>query len=147
MTTYPREEVEAVFRRQRELNDTQQWEAYADLFADDGVYVEHEMGTFVGPDAIREWIVPTMAPLVNAGWEYPLDWYVIDGNRVIFRWWNRLPNPDPAGPVEQFQFGGVTILEYAGDGKLGLQEDVYNMKECEQVMAAWFAAGGSIPPA
>ena len=41
---YPREEIEAAFRRQRELNDTQQWEAYADLFTDDGIYVEHEMG-------------------------------------------------------------------------------------------------------
>ena len=37
--TYPREEIEAAFRHQRELNDTQQWDAYADLFTDDGVYI------------------------------------------------------------------------------------------------------------
>ena len=41
---FPRDEIEAAFRHQRELNDTQQWDAYADLFTDDGVYVEHEMG-------------------------------------------------------------------------------------------------------
>ena len=29
---FPREEIEAAFRRQRELNDTQQWDAYADMF-------------------------------------------------------------------------------------------------------------------
>jgi len=52
--SFPREEIETAFRRQRELNDTQQWDAYADLFTDDGIYVEHEMGTFRGRDAIRE---------------------------------------------------------------------------------------------
>ena len=84
MTTYPREEVEAAFRQQRELNDQQRWAEYCDLFTDDGVYVEHEMGTFVGPEAIKEWIIPTMAPLVDAKWEYPMEWFTIDGNRIIF---------------------------------------------------------------
>jgi ketosteroid isomerase-like protein len=140
--TFPREEIEAAFRRQRELNNTQQWEAYADLFTDDGIYVEHEMGTFRGRDAIREWIVPCMAPLVNAGWDYPLDWHVIDGNRIICRWLNRLPNVD--GRAEPYQFAGVTVLEYAGDGKFSYQEDFYNMKECEKVMKEWFAAGGTL---
>ena len=101
---YPRAEIEAAFRHHRELNDTQQWNAYADLFTDDGVYVEHEMGTFRGREAIREWIVPCMAPFVDAGWEYPLDWFVIDGNRIILRWLNVLPNVDgratPYAPVK-----------------------------------------------
>ena len=82
---YPREEIEAAFRHHRHLNDTQQWDAYADLFTDDGIYVEHEMGTFRGREAIRAWIVPCMAPLVNAGWDYPLDWSIIDGRRETRR--------------------------------------------------------------
>jgi ketosteroid isomerase-like protein len=143
VTTFPRDEVEAAFRRQRELNDSQDWERYVDLFTDDAVYVEHEMGTFRGKQEIRDWLVPTMAPLVDAGWDYPLDWYTIDGNRVIFRWLNRLPNVD--GRTEPYQFAGITVLEYAGDGKFSLQEDIYNMKECEAVMVEWFKAGGSIP--
>jgi hypothetical protein len=142
MTVFPRDEVETAFRRQRELNDQQRWDEYCDLFTDDGVYVEHEMGTFVGPAAIKEWIVPTMAPLVNAQWEYPMEWYTIDGNRVIFKWRNVLPNVD--GRDGGYEFAGVTILEYAGDGRFSLQEDIYNMKECEQVMVAWFGAGGSL---
>ena len=142
MTTYPREEVEAAFRKQRELNDQQRWAEYCDLFTDDGVYVEHEMGTFVGPEAIKEWIIPTMAPLVDAKWEYPMEWFTIDGNRVIFKWRNVLPNIDSR--AGGFEFAGVTILEYGGDGKFALQEDIYNMKECEAVMLKWFAAGGSL---
>jgi hypothetical protein len=139
---HPRDEIEAAFRRQRELNDQQRWDEYCELFTDDGVYVEHEMGTFVGPAAIKEWIIPTMAPLVNAKWEYPMEWYTIDGNRIIFKWRNVLPNVD--GRAGGYEFAGVTILEYAGAGKFSLQEDIYNMKECEQVMTAWFAAGGSL---
>lgn len=142
MSEFPRDEVEAAFRRQRALNDEQRWEEYCDLFTDDGVYVEHEMGTFHGRDAIREWIIPVMAPLRDAGWDYPLDWHVIDGNRVIFKWWNRLPHPQGGEP---FRFSGITVLEYAGDGKFSSQEDVYNMKECEAVMREWFAAGGTLP--
>jgi hypothetical protein len=83
-----------------------------------------------------------MAPLVNAKWEYPMEWYTIDGNRIIFKWRNVLPNVD--GRAGGYEFAGVTILEYAGAGKFSLQEDIYNMKECEQVMTAWFAAGGSL---
>ena len=107
---HPREEIEAAFRHHRELNDTQQWDAYADLFTDDGVYVEHEMGTFRGREAIREWIVPCMAPFVNAGWDYPLDWFVIDGNRIILRWLNRLPErrrPGRALRVRRHHRAGV----------------------------------------
>ena len=142
MTQFDRDEIEAAFRKQREFNDQQRWSEYCELFTDDGVYVEHEMGTFVGPAAIKAWIIPTMAPLVDAKWEYPMEWYTIDGNRVIFKWRNVLPNVD--GVAGGYEFAGVTILEYAGDGKFSLQEDIYNMKECEAVMTRWFAAGGTL---
>ncbi len=142
MTPYPREEIEAALRTQREVIDQQRWEEYCELFTDDGVYVEHEMGTFVGATAIKEWIVPTMAPLVNAKWEYPMDWLTIDDNRVIFRWRTVLSNVDdrPGG----YEFAGITILEYAGSGKFSFQEDIYNMKECEKVIAEWSGAGGTL---
>ena len=46
------------------------------------------------------------------------------------------------GRAEPYQFAGITVLEYAGNDKFSYQEDVYNMKECENVMKEWFAAGG-----
>ena len=142
MTPYPREEIEAALRRQREVIDQHGWDEYCELFTSDGVYVEHEMGTFVGPAAIKEWIVPTMAPLVNSKWEYPMDWLTIDGNRVIFKWRTVLSNIDerPGG----YEFAGITILEYAGSGKFSFQEDIYNMKECEKVIGEWSGAGGTL---
>ncbi len=142
MTPYPREEIEAALHRQREIIDQQRWDEYCELFTDDGVYVKHEMGTFVGPAAIKEWIVPTMAPLLNAKWEYPMDWVTIDGNRVIFKWRTVLSNIDHRSGG--YEFAGITILEYAGSGKFSLQEDIYNMKECEKVMGEWSEAGGTL---
>jgi ketosteroid isomerase-like protein len=142
MTAYPREEIEATLARHRAVQAAQDWSAYADFFTEDGVYVEHELGTFVGREPIREWLVPVMAPLADAGWEYPVDWTLIEGNRAVVRWWNVLPNPD--GRSEPYRFAGISVLDYAGDGKFSRQEDFYNMKECEQVLREWFAAGGSL---
>lgn len=142
--SFTRDEIEAAFGDYVEYQRVQDWDGYCNIFTDDAVYVEHEMGTFVGVDAIRAWLVPCMEPLV--GWEYPIQWHVVDEaeGRAVCYWLNILPNPD--GRAEPYQFAGVTILTYAGDAKWSRQEDIYNMKECEAVMADWFAAGGKLGP-
>jgi len=142
MATFTRDEIEAAYQEYVRIQKAQDWSAFADVFTEDATYVEHEMGTFVGREAIREWLVPTMAPLV--GWEYPIQWYAIDESaaRVVCYWLNILPNPD--GRAEPYEFAGVTILVYAGDSRWSYEEDIYNMKECEAVMADWFAAGGEL---
>jgi ketosteroid isomerase-like protein len=140
--TFTRDEIDAAFQDYIRLQAEQDWSGYCDIFTDDAVYVEHEMGTFEGRQAIHDWLVPTMEPLV--GWEYPIQWYVIDedAGRAVCYWLNILPNVD--GRTAPYQFAGVTILTYAGDAKWSRQEDIYNMKECEAVMADWFAAGGKL---
>lgn len=140
---YPIEEVEEAFAAYVAAQEADDWDAYCDIFTDDAVYVEHCMGTFVGRDAIRAWIVPTMAPLV--GWSYPIQWHLCDGERAVCYWLNILPNPD--GRATPYQFAGVTILTYAGGGKWSQQEDVYNWAEVEALMAEWTAAGGAMGPA
>jgi ketosteroid isomerase-like protein len=141
-TVFPREEIEAALAVHRETQNRQDWDAYVEHFTEDGVYVEHECGTFRGHDEIRAWLVPAMAPLVDAGWVYPIEWTVIEGNKAIYRWLNRLPNPD--GREREYEFAGITVLEYAGGGRFSHQEDFYNMKECEQVLREFFAAGGTM---
>jgi ketosteroid isomerase-like protein len=169
--TFTRDEIDAAYLAWHEVGVAQDWSAYCDFFTDDAVYVEHELGTFVGREAIREWLVPVMEPLV--GWEYPEQWRMIDESqaRLVHYWLNILPNPDgqargrrqatPQGEhsdlsdrakllatsgasTEPYQFAGVSICTYAGDGKWSRQEDIYNMKECEAMMADWFAAGGQL---
>ena len=59
---YPREEVEAAWREFRRLGaDEENWVEWADLFTDDALYEEHNLGTFHGRPQIKEWIVSVMA--------------------------------------------------------------------------------------
>ncbi|UCE86285.1 MAG: nuclear transport factor 2 family protein [Deltaproteobacteria bacterium] len=133
MPTYSREEVEAAFEKTRKAQDANDWNAYADCFHEDGVYVEHAFGTFRGREKIRAWLVPIMEPCQD--WTFPTEWCVIDGNRIVFKWWNRLPGRRADG--SRYEFAGVSILIYGGDGKFASQEDIYNFDETRTVMREW----------
>lgn len=146
MTVHPRDEVEAEFKKYVERGRANDWSAWADQFTEDARYVEHAMGNFQGREAIREWIVATMASV--SGMSFPVDWHVIDGNRVIMYCWNVF-DPLP-GMTGEYKFAVVTILEYAGDGMWSLEEDVYNEKETEAVLARFLedaTKAGHSPPA
>jgi hypothetical protein len=119
------------------------WRPWAALFTDDARYVEHAYGTFVGRDAIRDWIVGVMEPFPTM--TFPNDWVVMDPAQgfLVFQCQNRLPHPtDPAGPP--FQFPTWTKLDYAGAGLWSCEEDVYNPKEAADVIQAWIRAGGKL---
>ena len=130
---HPRAEVLAAFEHTRAAQDADDWNAYCDLLTEDAVYVEHHFGTFRGREAIRAWLVPVMEPL--RGWTYPTDWCVIEGDRLVFLWRNRLPGRRPDG--SPYEFAGITTMVYAGGGRFAYQEDVYNFEETRRVMAEW----------
>ncbi len=145
MAEFSREEVESEFLKYVEMGKTNDWSAWADQFTEDALYVEHAMGIFHGREEIRKWIVETMASV--SGMSFPYDWYVIDGNRVVMYCWNifdLLP-----GMTGDYKFAVITILEYAGNGLWSLEEDVYNEKEAEAVVARFVqdaVAAGHAPP-
>jgi hypothetical protein len=72
---------------------------------------------------------------------------MIEGNRVVMYCWN-IFNPLP-GMSGEYKFAVATILEYAGNGLWSLEEDIYNEKETEEVLARFIAdataAGHSVP--
>jgi len=142
---HSRDEVEREFQRFVERGSANDWSAWADQFTDDALYVEHAMGTFRGREAIRDWITVTMASV--SGMTFPVEWHVIDGNRVIMYCWNVF---EPlAGMTGDYRFAVITILEYAGDGKWASEEDIYNEKEAEAVLVRFLedaAAAGHAPP-
>ncbi|NQY90459.1 MAG: nuclear transport factor 2 family protein [Deltaproteobacteria bacterium] len=133
MTQFDREEVQAAFAARLEIQERDDWVAFADTFTGDAVYVEHHEGTFRGHAAIKEWLVPVMK--LCEGWTYPNEWVVIEGNRVIYKWWNRLPGKRSDGSY--YEFAGISVTEYAGDGKFNFQEDLYNWEETMAVMTQW----------
>ena len=141
MADWTRSEIEEAYRHFVATGDSQDWDAWADLHSEDGVWIEHHLGTFRGRDAIREAIKKVMATAPPM--EFPVEWHVIDGNRVVFYPWQVFP--DPRGGDEVYRFGCVTVLEYAGNGLWSCQEDLYNPREGEEVVKRWLAAGGKLP--
>ena len=138
MSAFSRDEDEAAWRHFVAVGDSGDWNAWADLHSEDGIWMEHHLGKFEGREAIREAIIKVMIPVPMM--EFPVGWHAIDGNRVVFYPWQVMP--DPAGGDAVYRFGCVTILEYAGEGLWSYQEDLYNPREAEGVMKAWVEAGG-----
>ena len=140
MSSCSRSEMEEAWRHFIAVGDSGDWNAWADLHSQDGVWVEHHLGTFRGREEIRKGIVDVMrqAPAM----EFPVAWHVVDGSRVVFYPWQVFP--DPKGGDEIYRFGCVTILDYAGNGLWSYQEDLYNPREGEEVVKRWLAAGGKL---
>jgi hypothetical protein len=138
--TFSRAEVATAYRNFIAVGDSGDWNAWADLHSEDGVWVEHHLGTFRGREAIRAAITRVMKPVPMM--TFPVAWHVIESNRVVYYPWQVMP--DPKGGHEVYRFGCVTILEYAGEGLFSHQEDLYNPREAEEVMRRWVAAGGKL---
>ena len=140
----PREEVEEEFRKYVRRGEiavqTGDWSPWADQFTEDARYFEHHYGKFYGRAAIKEWITSIMGPFPEM--TFPVDHYIIDGNRVIALLPNCLPNPTGSGA--DYSFNVHVILHYAGNGQWSYEEDVYNPQEAESVVSSWVNAGGSI---
>jgi len=56
-----------------------------------------------------------------------LKWYVIDGDRVVYECLNRADNPEPGAPP--IDFPSYQIVDYAGGGKWGREEDIWIVGE------------------
>jgi limonene-1,2-epoxide hydrolase len=130
MGSYSRAEIEAAFQRTIDVQTNDDWSGFVDFFTPDAVYVEHHLGTFRGRDAIRAWLLPAMAQC--KGWTYPIEWVAIDGNRIVYKWLNRLPGKRADGTP--YEFPGITIKLYAGLGRFDYQEDVYNWESALTVL-------------
>ena len=135
MSEFSREEIEREFQRRIAMQERDDWKGFGETFTQNAVYVEHHEGTFEGREAILAWLIPVMDRC--RGWTYPIDWVAIDGNRVIYHWKNRLPGKRPDGSF--YEFAGLSVVEYAGNGQWSFQEDVYNWEIGEKVIQDYIA--------
>ena len=129
---FDRRELEDAFRTYWRTGAAgEDWDACAKLFTEDCLYVEHVYGTMRGREAVRAWIVPIMEKYreIYTGYE----WHEVceESGRVILYVQNRRDHPGGKGTID---FPGVTILEYAGNGKWKLEEDFWSAKERERAM-------------
>ena len=140
-----RAEVEAAFKNYLHVGAySRDWNAWADLFTEDALYVEAQYGTFKGREAIRAWITTVMAGVPDMYFP-PVTWQLIDGDQVCFCIDNAYPNPkDPKGPP--IAFPTVSYLKYR-DGLWCREEDIYDVRASLAARAAFRAAGGNAAPA
>jgi SnoaL-like domain len=130
-------EVETAFHRLWTIgNLDENWKVWPSLFTEDVHYVEHVYGEMRGRAAVAEWIADLMAK--NGDIHAVIDWYMIRGRRVVVNMQNRYYNPDPAGPP--FDFPGISVLKYAGDGLFGYEEDYWCVRTAKKCHAAFHAA-------
>jgi hypothetical protein len=136
---FAREEVEAAYRAFVAAGDAGDWDHWADLHTVDCQWHECNYGVIEGRDAIKAKINELMAPVPMM--QFPVEWVVIDGNRVVYYPWQVMP--DPTGGDAVYRFGCITVLEYAGNGEFSRQDDMYNPAEGERVIREWMKAGGT----
>ncbi len=138
---WSRDEIEREFARYRERGAAGDWDAWADQFTDDALYVEHEYGVFEGREAIRSWIKATMID-EWPGREmpvFPVEWYLIDAERgwVVAKIWNRMIDPGDGSTHQEYNF---TLLKYAGGGAWCYEEDIYNPAHFGTMIEGFVAA-------
>jgi hypothetical protein len=126
MSTPPPGEVEAAFRHLWRVGPVgEDWRAQAELYRPDATYIDH----YYGPMSMAEF-VPWCERLMSE--QFPelytvYEWHIVDGKRVVVHMLNRRDNPDPAGaPID---FPGLSIFEYAGDGRWGYERDYWSVSE------------------
>jgi ketosteroid isomerase-like protein len=128
MQTHPPDEILATYQRYVDTRNRVEagelpWDALAGFFTDDATFIDPAWGRIEGIQAIRRFLVDSMAGLED--WEFPHEWAMVDGDRLIARWQNRLPGRRADGSC--YQAPGYSLLRYAGDGRFSYEEDLLNM--------------------
>src|ERR1035441_6003208 len=145
MSEFSRSEVEDAFAHFYNLGCVvEDWSGWAALFTDDARYVEHFWGEMHGPAEILAWINPVMAGVPEI--YTVLDWYTIDGNTVVWSLQNRRDNPDPEAEPQYFDFPGLSVARYAGDGRWSYEEDYWDVRGPRATAVAYAEACARVNP-
>jgi uncharacterized protein (TIGR02246 family) len=142
---FSRDELEEAFaayqKASAEAATTGDWDRWVEVFTPDATWVEHQLpDPVVGRDAMKAVITQGMQkPPMDQMKYFPIDWYIIDDERgwIVCSIWNRMEDPGDGSVHQAYNF---TLLKYAGDGKWSYQEDVYNPKRFEDMIAGWVSA-------
>lgn len=143
MTTYPREEIEAVladYVATREAIDAGRgkWSDLARFFTDDAVFIDPAHGRVEGIEAITHFLDASMVGLDD--WLFPIEFTAVSGNDVAVKWLQVFPNGA--------QQSGWSRMVYAGHGKFRYEEDQLNMVHVLEDMKGlhWRPVEGFLPP-
>jgi ketosteroid isomerase-like protein len=121
------------------------WDALADFFTEDATFIDPAWGRVEGLAHIRAFLVESMSGLED--WRFPHQWHVLEGSRLVTHWLNRLPGRRADGSF--YEAPGVSIFEYARDGRFRFELDLLNMVHVNELIreSGWRPpAGFHMPP-
>src|SRR5215475_13552676 len=127
--THPRDEVEAAIRHYIGVRDEINagkltWATLAQFFADDAVFIDPAWGRVEGIEEMKATVFgEAMAGLED--WQFPTEFFAIDGDQVLIKWLQILPGQ--RADRSKFVQSGYSTLLYAGEGKFCYEEDLLNM--------------------
>ena len=150
MSKFSADEIRATYERYVATRDRveageEAWDALAAFFTDDAVFIDPAWGRVEGIAEIRTFLVESMLGLED--WEFPHQWTMVDGDRLIARWLNRLPGQRPDGTF--YEAPGYSFMVYAGDGRFSYEEDMLNMAHVNELIreSGWKPTGEfNLPP-
>ena len=147
MPSYTERELEAldayrayVAQRTRCERGEAPWATVADWFTEDAVFIDPAWGRIEGRDEMARFFDWSIVGL--DGWEFPEQWTMVDGDRLVSFWWNRVPGPAGDADDSPHQAPAISILHYAGDGLFDYELDLMNIVEITEVLAATAWAPG-----
>jgi hypothetical protein len=151
MQSFPRAEIEAAHDRYLDARARVEagglgWEALADFFTADAVFIDPAWGRIDGRENIRIFMRESMTGLDD--WRFPHQWRAIDRNRIVAGWQNRLPGRRADGSF--YEALGISVIDYAGAGQFSREEDILNMVHVFELMkeSGWKPTGPlHAPPA
>jgi len=126
-----------VAQRDRCVSGESPWSRIGQFFTDDAVFIDPAWGRVEGREQIAEFMDHAMAGLEE--WSFPEEWTMVEGDRVVTFWWNRLPGTAPDGTP--YQAPAFSVLHYAGDGLFDYELDLVNMAEVGEL----FGKSGWLP--
>jgi ketosteroid isomerase-like protein len=136
MSDVPASEIRETYERYVETRNRVEagelgWDALAAFFTDDAFFVDPAWGRVDGVEAIRGFLEESMAGLED--WTFPHQWSVVEGNRLVAFWMNRLGGAREDGTP--YEAPGVSIMEYAGQGRFSSEVDLLNMVHVGELIA------------
>ena len=158
MGRWAREEIDEAFKQYQAMGlkaaRSGDWNYWGDMFTENCTYIETNLGSWAGREAIVRNMSAVMHlsgneelaletrdnGVVSDPWvmcnQYPVEAYVIDVERgwVWALIWNRMDDP---GDGSIHQANCFNLFKYAGNGKFSYEEDLYNPAEFLDMMQKW----------
>jgi len=129
---HTRDEVQALFDRwladNEKAEQTRNWAPLADYYADDAVY-RYTMGGFGervarGKQQVRELVMERDMTGFD-GWTFPYEWVVIDGDKVMTKWYNQAPYQRDDGTP--YRVVGMSAIRLNDDLKIVEMTDNFDL--------------------